>query len=262
MKETCSSPPRPGFAQRLVRAFTLIELLVVIAIIAILAAMLLPALAKAKAKACRTSCINNLKQLSYAMVMYLSDFRDVYPMDASRGTFGYNVEDWIYWRLAPQYPRIWQSPIAVGIGGRFNTNMFRCPCDHYDADRVALYGAIGSDPGPYLFSYSLTSNVEGTSVNHGLSSVALQNGTRLLFKLAQVVRPSVKIMFGEEEASKRYPEDASDPNSTPINDGRWTFGDALTWRHERHGCVSFVDGHVSAVKTNITKDPAYFRPDL
>jgi prepilin-type N-terminal cleavage/methylation domain-containing protein len=63
------------------RGFTLIELLVVIAIIAILAAILFPVFAQARAKARQTQCLSNSKQIGMAMMQYVQDYDELYPVN-------------------------------------------------------------------------------------------------------------------------------------------------------------------------------------
>ena len=236
-------------------AFTLIELLVVIAIIAILASMLLPALNRAKLKAQQARCYSNLRQLALGMMMYLDSSNNVFPGAASRNTYGFHVEDWIYWRTnQPLYP-ISKSPIVVPLGSS-SSNLFRCPGDKDDRERLK----INDGNGPYYYSYSLNSyGLDGTQ-NRGMSS--LNNGQWYPFRATSIKNPTKKIMLAEEQSSYMGGE-VSDPTGGIINDGRWVGGsDVLTGRHGKKANVTFADGHAQSVSWRFGDDIVNSRSDL
>jgi prepilin-type N-terminal cleavage/methylation domain-containing protein len=136
--------------------FTLVELLVVIAIIGILASMLLPTLTKARERARRTLCMNNLRQIGHGCLIYLNDFNEFYPSVRVAGTTD-------------------SRPLA-SLALLFNTyvdakNIFRCPsttdnCSNLQpGDSFQTHGtAAGSGPQRQTsYAYDDTRGVNTTS---------------------------------------------------------------------------------------------------
>jgi len=121
------------------KGFTLIELLVVIAIIAILAAILFPVFAQAREKARQITCLSNEKQMGLAIMQYLQDndeqfpMLQYYPLPATIGPVDWTEAIYPYVKNGDNIAGA-TSPVAVhnGKGGIWGCPSYPTPTTGYN----------------------------------------------------------------------------------------------------------------------------------